>query len=84
MMNNFLYKHRFLLSRRIVQIALLTIYFGGNVYGWTLLQGNLSSALVFGFVPLSDPFATLQMFFAGAVVTTDILLGVAVVFLSIV
>ena len=78
-MNNFLYKHRFLLSRRIVQIALLTIYFGGNVYGWFVLQGNLSSALVFGFIPLSDPFATLQMFFAGAAITIDILLGVLVV-----
>ncbi len=78
-MNNFLYKHRFLLLRRVVQITLLITYFGANAYGWTIIRGNLSSALFFDFIPLSDPFATLQMFFAGAVISMDVLVGVAVV-----
>ncbi|DAB28379.1 MAG: quinol dehydrogenase ferredoxin subunit NapH [Sulfurimonas sp. RIFOXYD12_FULL_33_39] len=78
-MNNFLYKHRFFLSRRLVQIAILTAYFGANAYGWSIVSGDLSSSIVFGFIPLSDPFASLQMFFAGAVVSVDILFGVLVV-----
>lgn len=78
-MSNFLYKHRFFLSRRIVQIVILSTYFLANLYGWHVVRGNLSSSVVFGFIPLSDPFATLQMFFAGAVISADILLGVAVV-----
>ena len=79
MMNKILYKHRFLIARRVVQILILTAYFGANAYGWTIVSGNLSSSIVFGFIPLSDPFATLQMFFAGAAIATDILMGVAVV-----
>jgi ferredoxin-type protein NapH len=78
-MSNFLYKNRFFLSRRAIQLLILTAYFGGNAYGWTLLRGDLSSALVFGAIPLSDPFLVLQVFFAGAVVATDVLIGVGVV-----
>ena len=78
-MGKFLYRHRFYISRRIVQILILTAYFGANAYGWKIVAGNLSSALLFGFIPLSDPFATLQMFFAGAVIATDVLVGALVV-----
>ncbi len=78
-MNNFIYRHRFLISRRVVQITIMIIYFGANVYGWGIVKGNLSSSVIFGFIPLSDPFATLQMFFAGAVIATDILVGAVVV-----
>ena len=78
-MSNFLYKHRFFLSRRLVQVMILTAYFGANAYGWNIVSGDLSSSVIFGFIPLSDPFAFLQMFFAGAVLSADILLGVLVV-----
>ena len=78
-MSNFLFRHRFFIARRIVQIAILIAYFGGNAYGWSMVKGDLSSSLLFGFIPLSDPFATLQMFFAGAVIATDILIGAIVV-----
>lgn len=78
-MTRFLYKQRFLISRRIVQLLLMTAYFGANAYGWQIVIGNFSSARYFGLIPLSDPYATLQSFFAGAVIATDILAGVAVV-----
>ncbi len=78
-MSHFLYRHRFYISRRVVQILILTAYFGANAYGWTFVAGNLSSSVLFGLIPLSDPFATLQMFFAGAVIATDILVGAIVV-----
>ncbi len=78
-MSHFLYKHRFYISRRVVQTLILFTYFGANAYGWTVVTGNLSSSVLFGLIPLSDPFATLQMFFAGAVIATDILVGALVV-----
>ena len=80
-MGTFLYRHRFYISRRVVQILILTAYFGANVYGWKIVAGNLSSSILFGLIPLSDPFATLQMFFAGAVIATDVIVGAVVVLL---
>ena len=81
MMSNFLYRHRYYISRRLLQITILTLYFGANAYGWKIIAGDLSSSVVFGIIPLSDPYVTLQMFFAGAVVATDVLIGVGVFFL---
>lgn len=78
-MSNFLYRHRFLISRRIVQIMILSVYFGANAYGWKVAVGDLSSSLIFGFIPLSDPFAVMQMFFAGAIIATDVLVGVVII-----
>ncbi len=70
--------YRYLLLRRITQIGLMFLYFGANVWGWNILVGNLSSSKIFGLIPMSDPYATLQMFFAGAVLSADLLLGVAI------
>jgi ferredoxin-type protein NapH len=64
--------------RRFTQIGLLFLYFGANAWGWTLIQGNLSSSLIMGVVPMSDPYAALQMLFAGATLATDLLIGVGV------
>lgn len=55
-------RFRFLALRRIIQIGLLCLYFLGNYAGIKILQGNLSSSLLFGTIPLSDPFAILQLF----------------------
>ncbi|MCW9026061.1 MAG: quinol dehydrogenase ferredoxin subunit NapH, partial [Thiovulaceae bacterium] len=70
--------YRYLFLRRFTQIGLMLLYFGANAWGWTILQGNLSSSLVFGVIPLSDPYAMLQMLAAGAVIATDLLIGVAI------
>jgi len=78
-MSNFLFKNRFFLSRRAVQLLVLSVYFLANAYGLGIVSGNLSSSVVFGTIPLSDPFTALQMFFAGAVISADILAGVLVV-----
>ena len=71
--------YRYLILRRFTQIAIMVLYFGGNAWGWTILRGNLSSATLFGVVPMSDPYAALQMLAAGAAIATDLLIGVAVV-----
>lgn len=74
-------KFRFMLMRRIVQISLLVLYFGANAYGWTLLQGNLSASLLLESIPLADPYAVLQMVFAGAVVGATVLNGAIIILL---
>ena len=70
---------KYLLLRRVTQIGLLVLYFGANAYGWTLLSGTISSSSVLGSVPLSDPFAVLQMLAAGAVLSFDVLLGAVLI-----
>ncbi len=72
-------KYRYLFFRRFTQIGLLVLYFGANAWGWTLLMGNLSASSILGIVPLSDPFAGLQMLVAGAVMATDLLVGMLIV-----
>jgi ferredoxin-type protein NapH len=78
-MKNIWNNYRYLIARRFTQISLLVLYFGANAWGWTVLMGNLSSSKIFNLIPMSDPFAALQMLAAGAVLATDLLLGVAVV-----
>jgi len=71
--------YRYMILRRMTQIGILVLYFGANAWGWTILMGNLSSSIFLDFVPMSDPYAALQMLAAGAVLATDLLIGVAVI-----
>lgn len=79
-------KNKYLILRRISQIGLMTLYFGANAWGWNFIVGNLSSSNILGTIPMSDPYAVLQMFAAGAVIASDIFIGalVAVLFYSLV
>ncbi len=79
MKNNWLYKHRFLIARRIVQLSIIGLYIAGNVYGWKILQGNLSSSKIFDVIPMADPYAVLQMFAAGTLLAADVLTGAVIV-----
>ena len=78
-MNTLWDKYRYLFFRRFTQIGILVLYFGANAWGWTILMGNLSSSLLFDVIPLSDPYAGLQMVAAGAVMAADLLLGMFIV-----
>ncbi len=71
--------YKYLILRRITQIVILVLYFGGNAYGWKMLQGTLSSSSILGTIPLSDPFAILQMLAAGAVIGTNALVGALII-----
>jgi ferredoxin-type protein NapH len=70
--------HRYLVMRRLVQTVVMVILVGGNLWGWTVLRGNLSSSVVLGAVPLADPLAVLQLLAAGGMLATDILLGATI------
>jgi ferredoxin-type protein NapH len=74
-MRTFWSKYRYLFFRRTTQFGLLFLYFGANAWGWTILMGNLSSSNILNLVPLSDPYAVLQMVAAGAAIATDLLIG---------
>ncbi len=78
---NKILKNRYLILRRITQILILFLYFGANYYGWKILVGNLSFSKLFNTIPLTDPYAFLQMLFAGAVISSDLIIGVIVVVL---
>ena len=80
-MINYIVKHKYIILRRFTQIGLLLLYFGANAWGWTILMGNLSSSKFLDFIPMSDPYAALQMFAAGALIATDVLIGVLVIVL---
>ena len=73
--------YRYLIARRVVQIGTLLLFIGANVWGWKILEGNLSASLLLGVIPMSDPYAVVQMMVAGAVVASDLLVGAAVVLL---
>ena len=57
----------------------MVLYFGTNAWGWEFLMGNLSSSKLLGTIPLSDPYAVMQMFAAGAIITADIFLGALII-----
>ena len=79
MISNIYKKYRFLIARRITQISIMVLYIIANVYGINFLTGNLSSSLLLNTVPLSDPYAVLQMAVAGAIISFDILLGAFII-----
>ena len=74
-------KYKYLTLRRITQLSVLFLFFAGNAYGWNILRGNLSSAKILDTIPLSDPFAVLQSFSAGALVASDALIGALIILL---
>ncbi|RXJ66230.1 quinol dehydrogenase ferredoxin subunit NapH [Halarcobacter ebronensis] len=79
-------KNKYLILRRFVQISIMVLYFGANAWGWNILIGNLSSSKILGLIPMSDPYAVLQMFASGAIIASDIFIGalIAILFYSII
>ncbi len=57
----------------------MLLYIGGNYFGWKILQGNLSSSLLFQKIPLSDPYAVLQIFATGSILAMDAIIGAIII-----
>ena len=74
-------KYKYLILRRVTQFTVLFLYFGANAYGWKILEGNLSFSKLFDKIPLADPYAVLQMIFAGAVISSDLIIGSLIILL---
>jgi len=80
-----LWSWRYLVLRRLIQFGVLLLFFGTAHWGWEagkdvpLLNGNLSASEFAGVLPMTDPFAALQIFLAGHVLQTESILGAAIV-----
>ena len=74
-----LHSIKYLLARRTIQLGILVLFMGGHFAGWNVLKGNYSSGLLLGKIPLSDPFAVLQILSTGFVSATELLLGAVIV-----
>ncbi|MDY0202399.1 MAG: quinol dehydrogenase ferredoxin subunit NapH [Tenuifilaceae bacterium] len=79
MMSKIYDKYRFLIARRVSQVLILALYIAANAYGIKILEGNLSSSLFLSTIPLSDPFALLQILATGAIVSIDVIIGAVLI-----
>ncbi|WP_299356901.1 quinol dehydrogenase ferredoxin subunit NapH [uncultured Shimia sp.] len=74
-----LYAHRFLLLRRATQLFFLGLFMLGPWFGIWWVKGNLSGSMTFDILPLTDPFITVQGFFALHWPETTALIGAVIV-----
>lgn len=80
-----LWSWRYIVLRRISQFGLLLLFFGSAHWGWhvardvEVLRGNLSASKFIGLIPMTDPFAALQIFLTGHVLSQESLIGSAVI-----
>jgi ferredoxin-type protein NapH len=72
-------RYRYLILRRLTQGGVLFLFYAGNILGWNMLKGNLSTSTVLDRVTLADPFAVLQILAAGSIVGTGTLVGAGIV-----
>ncbi|MGL5633098.1 MAG: quinol dehydrogenase ferredoxin subunit NapH [Azovibrio sp.] len=71
--------HRWLILRRLAQIAIFLLFLSGPWFGLWILKGNLASSLILDTVPLTDPYIFLQTLVAGFVPATSALFGAVIV-----
>lgn len=69
--------HRFLILRRLCQLTIIALFMAGP--SWGILQGNLSSSMLFNTILLSDPLIVMQSLATGHIPEFNALLGVALV-----
>jgi ferredoxin-type protein NapH len=84
-----LWSWRYIVLRRLTQFFTLLLFFGSAHWGWSLnsegsraiplLAGNLSGSEFMGIIPMADPFAALQIFLAGHLLQTEVIIGALVV-----
>ena len=72
---------RWLILRRLSQLAILALFLVGPWFGVWLVKGSLSSSLTLGVLPLTDPLLVLQSLAAGHMPYRDALIGAAIVVL---
>lgn len=80
-----LWAWRYLILRRLTQFGVLLLFFGTAHWGWNvlgapLLTGNLSASEFAGFIPMTDPFAALQILATRHMLSSEALIGAGIVF----
>lgn len=71
--------NKWLLARRTAQLAFLSVFLSGPLFGLWITKGNLASSLTLGVLPLTDPLIALQSLLAGHKLETAALLGAVIV-----
>ncbi len=71
--------HKWLISRRIVQAAILALFLAGPLAGVWIVKGNLAYSYTLGVLPLTDPYVALQSLLTGHLPETLGAIGVAIV-----
>jgi ferredoxin-type protein NapH len=71
--------NQWLLIRRASQLSVLALFLAGPWFGVWVIKGNLSASLIFGVVPLTDPYVLLQSLFAGHALASTALSGAAII-----
>src|SRR5690606_14896689 len=74
--------NRWLWLRRLVQASILALFLAGPWAGLWIVEGNLSSSLTLGVLPLTDPFVLLQTMATRNWPELSALVGVAVVLVA--
>ena len=62
-----------------MQLAILTLFLAGPLFGIWIVKGNLASSLTFDTLPLSDPLVLLQTLFSGHLSENAALIGAVIV-----
>jgi ferredoxin-type protein NapH len=74
-------EYKYMALRRISQATIMLLFVAGNILGWHVLRGNLSTSRILDTIPLADPFAVLQILAAGKFISVEALLGALIVVL---
>lgn len=54
-------RNRFLILRRLTQIAVFALFLTGPLLGLWIAKGTIAASMTFGVLPLTDPFMVAQM-----------------------
>jgi ferredoxin-type protein NapH len=71
--------NKWLILRRLVQMAILTLFLAGPWWGLWIVKGNLTYSYTLDLLPLTDPYVLLQSFLAGHLANKNALIGAAIV-----
>ena len=71
--------HRWLILRRLSQLAILALFLSGPWFGLWIAKGSLASSLTLGVLPLTDPYLFMQSLAAGFMPGATALIGAAIV-----
>lgn len=74
-----LHAYKWLLLRRISQLAILALFLLGPLAGNWIVKGNMASSLTLGVLPLTDPYVLLQSVLARHAPETAAVIGAAII-----
>lgn len=79
---SWLQRNRWLLWRRVSQVAILGLFLLGPLAGIWIVKGNLSSSLTLDWLPLTDPHLLLQVLLTGQMPEQSAFIGAFIVVLA--